>query len=107
MSEPRADLRRYPRARVAWKVIVDIPGSRPRMRKTVDVSPFGVKIRCDGRVVDGVPARLSLSTPDRLPFQVNAVVLRCDADDPVFLFVGITDAQIARMKLLVDSYRAI
>jgi hypothetical protein len=106
MSEPRADLRRYPRARVAWKVIVDMPGSRPRMRKTVDVSPFGVKIRWDGRVADGVTARLSFSTPDHLPFQVNAVVLRSDADGPVFVFVGITDAEITRMKLLVDSYRA-
>jgi hypothetical protein len=107
MSEPRADLRRYPRARVAWKVIVDMPGNRPRMRKTVDVSPFGVKIRWDGRMADGVIARLRFSTPDRLPFQVNAVVLRCDADGPVFVFVGITDAQITRMKLLVDSYRTL
>lgn len=107
MNEPRADLRRYPRARVAWKVIVNMPGNRPRMRKTVDVSPFGVKIRWDGRVADGVTARLRFSTPDRFPFQVNAVVLRCDADGPVFVFVGITDAQITRMKLLVDSYRAV
>jgi hypothetical protein len=107
MSEPRADLRRYPRTRVAWKVIVDMQGSRPRMRKTVDVSPFGVKIRWDGRVADGVTARLSFSTPDHLPFQVNAVVLRCDADGPVFVFVGITEAEITRMKVLVDSYRAL
>jgi PilZ domain len=97
--------RRYPRARVAWKVIIDMPGRRPRMRKTVDFSPWGVKVRLDERLPEGATARLRLSAPDRLPLQVNAVVHRSDADGPVFVFVGVDEAQVARMKSLVDTHR--
>ena len=106
MNEPRAELRRYPRARVAWKVIIDMPGSRPRMRRTVDVSPFGVKVRLGERLPEGAPARLRFAAPDRHPLQMNAVVRRCDADGPVFVFVGATEEELTRMKSLVDSYRS-
>jgi hypothetical protein len=104
-NQPRADLRRYPRARVAWKVIIDMPGRRPRMRRTVDISPFGVKVRLDERPPDGAAARLSFSVPDRRPLQMNAMVRRCDADGPVFVFVGPSEEELTRMKSLVDSYR--
>jgi hypothetical protein len=93
--------------RVAWKVIIDMPGSRPRMRKTVDISPFGVKVRLQERLPDGAPARLRFSAPDRRPLQMNAIVWRCDADGPVFVFVGVSEEELARMKSLVDSYREI
>jgi hypothetical protein len=106
MNEPRADLRRYPRVRVAWKVIIDVPGSRPRMRRTVDVSPFGVKVRLDSPLHNGVPARLRFVAPDRQPLEVRAVASRVDADGPVFVFLGVGDDLVARMKALVDSYRS-
>jgi hypothetical protein len=105
MNDPRADLRRYPRARVAWKVIIETPGSRPRMRKTVDVSPFGVKVRQDERLPEGAPASLRFSAPDRRPLQMNAIVLRSDPEGPVFVFVGVSEAELTRMKSLVDSCR--
>jgi hypothetical protein len=105
MAESRADLRRHPRVRVSWKVIVEVPGSRPRMRKTIDVSPFGMKVRFDAPLSDGADARLSLSTPDRRGFQVNAIVWRTDPDGPVFVFVGVAQEQFLRLKLLLDSYR--
>ena len=107
IDQPRAELRRYPRARVAWKVIIEMPGSRPRMRKTVDISPFGVKVRYEGRLPDGAPARLRFSVPDRQPLQLNSIVWRSDPDGPVFVFVGITDEQLTRMKGLVDLYRGV
>jgi len=106
MNEPPADLRRYPRVRVAWKVVIDLPGSRPRMQRTVDVSPFGVKVRLDGPLPKGVAARLRFAAPDRQPLEVRAVTLRGDADGPVFVFVGVGDGLLARMKALVDSYRS-
>src|SRR5438105_4133169 len=104
MAAPRADLRRYPRARVSWKVIVEMPGDRPRMRRTMDFSPYGVKVRVDERLPEGSPARLRFSAPDRQPFQVRAVVGRNDADGPVFVFVGVTDSDLGWMKSLVDFY---
>ncbi|HYB44212.1 MAG TPA: PilZ domain-containing protein [Candidatus Methylomirabilis sp.] len=109
MSEPRADLRRYPRARVAWKVIVDmpdLPGGRPRMRRTVDFSPYGMKVRLDERLPEGIDAHLRLSVPDRRPLEIRAIVWRSDANGPVFVFVGVSPDELVRMKSLVDSYRS-
>jgi hypothetical protein len=80
-------------------------GSRPRMRKTVDVSPFGVKVRLKERLPDGAPARLRFSPPDRRPLQLDSIVWRSDADGPVFVFVGVSEEQLNRMKSLVDSHR--
>jgi len=106
MNEPPADLRRYPRVRVAWKVVIDVPGSRPRMQRTVDVSPFGVKVGWDGALPNGLPARLRFAAPDRQPLELRAGILRVDADGSVFVFVGVDDALLARIKALVDSYRS-
>ena len=107
MTELRAELRRYPRVRAAWKVIIEMPGSRPRMRKTVDVSPFGVKVRLNERLPDGAPARLRLSTPDGQPLSLNAIVRRHDAEGPVFIFIGVGEEETMRLKSLVDTYRRI
>ena len=107
MTEPPSELRRYPRVRVAWKVIIEMPGSRPRMLKTVDVSPFGVKVRLNDRLPDGAPARLRLASPDGRPLSMNAIVKRNDAEGPVFIFTGVGEEEIMRMKSLVDSYRRI
>jgi len=105
MSQPRADLRRYPRVRVAWKVIVEAPGHRSKMRKTIDVSPYGMKVRLETPLPDGADARLSLSTPERRALQVNAIVWRTDPDGPVFVFVGLSQDLFAQLKLLIDSHR--
>jgi hypothetical protein len=107
VTEPRTDLRRHPRARVAWKIIIEMPGSRPRMRKTVDVSPFGVKVRLNDRLPNGAAARLRLATPDRRPLSMNAVVKRSDAEGPVFVFIGVGEEEVMRLKSLVDSYHSI
>jgi hypothetical protein len=77
------------------------------MRKTVDVSPFGVKVGLDERLPDGTPARLRFSVPDRRPLQFNSVVWRNDANGPVFVFLGASEDQLTRMKLLIDSYRSV
>ena len=78
MGTSRADLRRYPRARVAWRVIVEVPGSRPVMRETVDFSPYGAKIRLEERLPEGTSARLRFSTPDRQPLELYAIVRRSE-----------------------------
>jgi PilZ domain-containing protein len=104
---PRTDLRRHPRARVAWKIMIEMAGSRPRMRKTVDVSPFGVKVRLNDRLPNGTAARLCLATPDRRPFAMNAIVKRSDVEGPVFVFIGVGEEEVMRLRSLVDSYHSI
>jgi hypothetical protein len=105
MTASRADLRRYPRARVAWRVIVEVPGGRPVMRETVDFSPYGAKIRLDERLPEGTSARLRFSTPDRQPLELYAIVRRSDADGPVFGFVSLSHTDLVRLTALVDSHR--
>jgi hypothetical protein len=105
MTASRADLRRYPRARVAWRVIVELPGGRPVMRETVDFSPYGAKVRLDERLPEGTSARLRFSTPDRQPLELYAIVRRSDADGPVFGFVSLSHGDLLRLTALVDSHR--
>ncbi|HET7874525.1 MAG TPA: PilZ domain-containing protein [Methylomirabilota bacterium] len=105
MSQPAAELRRYPRARVAWRVIVEVPGGRPVTRETVDFGPWGAKVRIEERLDAGTSARLRFAAPDRRPLEIYAVVRRSDADGPVFGFVGLTQSDLLRLKALVDSQR--
>ena len=107
MSPAQADLRRYPRCRAAWKVVVDTPGARPRMRRTVDVGLFGAKIGLTDRLQHGAPARLRFSTPDRRGLLVDAIVWRSDPDGHVFVFVGLGADDLARLKELIDSCRGL
>jgi hypothetical protein len=106
LTEPRTDLRRHQRARVAWKVIIEMPGSRPRMRKTVDVSPFDVKVRLNDRLPNGAAAQRRLATRDHRPLSMNAIVRRSDAKGPVFVFIGVGEEEVMRLKSLVDSYHS-
>ena len=105
MSLSRADLRRYPRVRVAWRVIVEVPGGRPLVRETVDFSPYGAKIRLEDRLPQGTSARLRFSTPDRRPLELYAIVRRSDTEGPIFGFVSLTHADLLRLTALVDSHR--
>jgi hypothetical protein len=105
LTGSHVDLRRYPRVRVAWKVIVELPGGRPRMRRTIDLTPFGAKVRLESAPRAGADARLSLSTPERTPLRINAIVWRSDPEGSVFVFVGVSRDDFRRLKLLLDAYR--
>lgn len=105
MSESAAELRRHPRVRAAWRVAVVMPGGKTISRETIDVSPFGVKVRLDGGVGPGTPARLRLQPPDRRPLALDAIVWRADSDGPVFVFINVSGDNLQRLKSLVDSHR--
>src|SRR5262249_46414840 len=104
-DRPGADLRRYPRARVSRKVVVLVPGARPRHRQSIDVSPFGMKVRLETKLAPGRPGGLSLAVPGEAPLALDAIVWRTDHEGPVFVFVGVPAKQFRRLKQLVDSYR--
>jgi hypothetical protein len=75
------------------------------MRNTIDMSPFGMKVRFDAPLRAGTDARLNLSAPGQRPLAIKAIVWRMDPDGPVFVFIGVARDDFIQLKLLVDSYR--
>jgi hypothetical protein len=85
--EQAPDLRRHPRARVAWPVSVETQ-ERSLDLETVDLSPFGAKLRLDDSpLVPGTQAQLRFRPPGRSPLEVPAIVWRADPDGPAFFFI--------------------
>jgi len=107
MSPAHADLRRYPRCRAAWNVVIDTPGARPRTRRTIDIGLHGAKVRLTDPLGQGAPVRLRFSTPDRRGLLVDSIVWRSDPDGQVFVFVGLSEEHLARLKGLIDSCRGL
>ena len=105
MSAPTAELRRHPRARASWRVTVEMSGGKAITRETIDVSPYGVKVRLEEGVGLGTTARLRLQTPDRRPLILESTVWRADSDGPVFVFINLSVSILQRLKALVDNQR--
>jgi len=87
MTERRADLRRYPRAKVAWPVVLEV-GNREFHLQTVNLSPMGTKVGLDGAPLElGSSARLHIRPPSGRTLAVDAIVWRADSDGSVFFFI--------------------
>jgi hypothetical protein len=82
----RQELRRHPRLQVSWPAIVEA-GNRLLHVQTLDVSPFGAKVRCDERLEEGTIATLHLKPPQGRPLDIRAIVWRSDKDGPAFFFI--------------------
>jgi hypothetical protein len=82
------DLRRHPRVNVAWPVTVEM-GDRQLHLATLNLSPFGAKVRLGERLEPGTPAHLRLYPPAGRPVEVEAIVWRADQDGPAFFFIGV------------------
>src|SRR3972149_1738571 len=64
MSERRADLRRYPRAKVAWPVVLEV-GDRHFNIQTVNLSPMGTKVGLvEAPLEVGSSAKLRIRPPN-------------------------------------------
>jgi hypothetical protein len=89
MSERRADLRRYPRAKVAWPVVLEI-GERHFNIQTINLSPMGTKVGLvDAPLEIGSSAKLRIRPPNGRILDVNAIVWRSDRDGSAFFFIGV------------------
>jgi len=84
---------------------VETPGGKAITRETIDISPYGVKVRLDESPGIGTTARLRLQPPDRRPMSLTSTVWRADSDGPVFVFVNISGDDLQRLKALVDNHR--
>jgi len=89
MSERRADLRRYPRAKVAWPVVLEI-GDRHFNIQTMNLSPMGTKVGLvEAPLEIGSSAKLRIRPPNGRILDVNAIVWRSDRDGAAFFFIGV------------------
>jgi PilZ domain-containing protein len=89
MTERRADLRRYPRAKVAWPVVLEV-GDRHFLLQTVNLSPMGTKVGpVEAPLEVGSPAKLRIRPPNGRTLDVNAIVWRSDRDGSAFFFIGV------------------
>ena len=89
MRHREPDLRRHPRARVSWPVTVEA-GDRRLDLETINLSPFGAKLRLDDPpLTPGTPAQLHFRPPDGRPLDVQAIVWRADPDGLAFFFIGV------------------
>jgi hypothetical protein len=89
IREREPDLRRHPRVKVCWPVTVT-SGNRSLDLETINLSPFGTKIRSDEPLFElGAPAQLHFAPPDGRPLDVQAIVWRRDPDGSAFFFIGV------------------
>lgn len=89
IRELEPDLRRHPRAQVSWPVTVSAGNQRLDL-VTINLSPFGAKIRLDQEVFElGTPALLHFEPPNGRPLDVHAIVWRRDPDGAAFFFIGV------------------
>jgi len=92
------DRRQYPRTRVSWSIIVQA-GSGRFLSRSLDISPFGMKIRTKERLKMGTPAQVEIVPPEGPPLRVKATVWRVDADGLAFLFSTGIEHRLIRATL--------
>ena len=89
MAERRPDLRRYPRARVAWPVVLEV-GDRRFDLQTVNLGPIGTKVGpVESPLEVGSRAKLRIRSPNGRTLDVSAMVWRSDRDGSAFFFIGV------------------
>jgi PilZ domain-containing protein len=98
MVERRADLRRYPRAEVAWPVVLEV-GDRDFHLQTVNLSLMGTKVGpTDAPLEVGSAAKLRFCPPNGRALNVNAIVWRADCDGSAFFFIGVEGDDAAHAR---------
>jgi PilZ domain len=61
-------------------------GASRYLTSSVDISPFGAKVRTKARLKTGTSVRLEVVPPEGPPLRVGAMVWRVDPDGLAFLF---------------------
>jgi CheY-like chemotaxis protein len=84
----RKDTRRHAREKATWPVVVD-NGLRCISAETINVSPYGVKLRLGERLELGMEIKLNFRPSGRPPYETRAIVWRIDRDGPALLFLGV------------------
>ena len=100
------DRRRYPRSTVGVAVTLEA-GSRQWQAKTLNLSPYGVKVASPDPshiLQPGSNVQLRMALPDQdAPLALPASVARTDPDGVALKFGSLGDAEFGRVKTLVAS----
>ena len=101
------DRRRYPRVGVALDISVEVAGRRWDV-KTVDLSPYGVKVALPPnggiKLPSGTAIQLRLLLPDGAPpLALTARVVRTDRNGIALCFEHLEAGYFERLKAVVDS----
>jgi DNA-binding response OmpR family regulator len=99
----QAERRRAPRVKVTVPVRIQEFGGATAQGTSLELSPFGIKLRTGAAVNGGAAVRLSFAPPDGGPsVDVIALLLRVDADGLVFAFVQLPPAVLERLTEFVE-----
>jgi len=100
----QVDQRKYPRAKVSLEVTVEDRTGGQWQGQSVNLSPFGLKLRSAANVPRGGTVRLLFNPPDRgVPITVLSLMIRRDPDGQAFAFINLSDPDFQRLKRFVDS----
>ncbi len=89
----RKDTRRHAREKVTWLVVVD-NGIRYIPAETINLSPYGAKLKLSDRLELGAEVKLNVRPPGRPAYDAPAIVWRIDRDGVALLFLGVHQQQI-------------
>ncbi len=96
--------RRSSRMRLALPVRVIEYNGAEWSGTSVDLSPFGMKVRSAAGVSPGAAAKLTFTPPDGgPPVQVMSVLVRVDPDGHAFYFVNLTGDDFHRLHALTAA----
>lgn len=96
--------RRYPRVEVSLEVKIDEPTAGQLRAQSLDLSPFGLKLRSAAQVQPGGTVRLSFRPADGEPLiSVQSLLVRKDFDGQAFTFVNLTNPDFQRLQKFVDA----
>ena len=96
--------RRYARVAVSLDVKVEDPTAGQLEARSVDLSPFGLKVRSAAPVQPGGTVRLSFRPADGEPLiSVQSLLVRKDFDGQAFTFVNLTNPDFQRLQKFVDA----
>ncbi|PYM33261.1 MAG: hypothetical protein DME17_18765 [Candidatus Rokuibacteriota bacterium] len=74
---------------------------------SVDLSPFGVRVRSEASLAAGATVRLRFTPPDGPPpLTVRSVLARLDPDGQAFNFVNLTRDEFRRISAIVQTLAA-
>jgi DNA-binding response OmpR family regulator len=98
------DRRRYARVPAVFPVrIIEYAGAE-WLGMSVDISPFGMKLRGEKALKEGATAKLHFTPTDGPPsITLLSVLVRIDPDGQAFYFVNLTKAEFQRLSAIVQS----
>jgi CheY-like chemotaxis protein len=101
------DRRRFARVPAVFPVrVMEYSGSE-WLGTSVDISPFGIRLRAEARLPAGATVKLHFTPPDGPPsLTVLSVLVRPEADGQAFSFVNLTKAEFQRMRTIVQAIGA-